>query len=219
MIAELDAQGENPLRPKQIDGIVHLGAAKPFFEKSINAKSTSCFDELLYLQEAKVERVVNAIDSDTIIEAVSSGSEQMSPVNRCIEILTEKQNLYLESYLPTNACNIEQAVSAKNQKILETQQRMAELCTTLKHLSPGRTIQIITPYEEKVDAIITGISVPKSGFEHFLNQYRVKLAIPGEVKLKSYHISTLLKMPTVSQRNENGDFVIISKTWIGGRRL
>ena len=216
MIAELDAQGENPLRPKQIDGIVHLGAAKPFFEKSTNAKSTSCFDELLYLQEAKVERVVNAIDSNTIIEAVSSGSEQMSPVNRCIEILTEKQNLYLESYLPTNACNIEQAVSAKNQKILETQQRMTELCTTLKHISPGRIIQIITPYEEKVDAIITSISVPRSGFEHFLNQYRVKLAIPGEVKLKSYHISTLLKMPTVSQRSENGDFKIISKPGLEG---
>ena len=216
MIAELDARGENPLRPKQIDGIVHLGESKPFFEKSTIKKSVSCFDELLYLREAQVERVVKAIDSDAVIEAVSNGSEQMSPVRRCIDILTEKQDLYLEADLPAKTNSIDQTVSTRNLKILDSQKRMAELCYTLQNISPGRTIEIITPEEEKVEAVISSISVPKTGFEHFLNQYRVKLAIPGEVKLKSYHISTLLKMSTVSRRNENGDFEVISKPGLEG---
>ena len=215
-LAELDARGENPLRPKQIEGIVHLGKTSPFFEKPTKSKSSSCFDEPLNLKEARVERVVNAIDSEAVIEAVSNGSEQMAPINRCIEILTEKQDLYLEFYLPAEARNVDQAVSTKDQKVLTAQQRMSELCTTLRNLSPGRAVEIISPDEEKVDAIITSISVPKSGFEHFFNQYRVKLAIPGEIKLKSYHISTLLKMSTVSQRNIDGNFEVFSKPGLEG---
>ena len=88
------------------------------------------------MQDARVERIVKAIDSEAVIEAVSNGSEQLAPVNRCIEVLTEKQNLYLESYLPADVCSVDHAITSKNQKILSTQQRMSELCTTLqKHFT------------------------------------------------------------------------------------
>lgn len=214
-LAELEAQGENPLRPRQVEGIVHMGESK-LFEGAISGSDDNSFDGALYLQEGRVERVVPSISSEQVLDAVSEGSKHLSAVNQAASNLSRNRDVYLETYLSGGSQNVEEALARGDKRVEDIRQKMDDLSTALPSLAPGRGLKITNPDGLLEDAIVTRVHVPDRGFEHIPQQYRVELAIPGETKLKTYFVNTLLKMSGVSERTEEGNLVLHSTDGLEG---
>ncbi|MTH95983.1 strawberry notch-like NTP hydrolase domain-containing protein [Roseibium sp. RKSG952] len=214
-LAELEAQGENPLRPRQVEGIVHMGESK-LFEGAISGSDDNSFNGPLYLQEGRVERVVPALTSENVLDAVSEGSKCLAAVSKAAANLSRNRDVYLETYLSGGSQNVDEALAKGDMRVEEIRRKMEDLSIALASLAPGRGLKITNHDGVQEDAIVTRVHVPGRGFEHIPQQYRVELAIPGETKLKTYFVNTLLKMPGVCDRTEEGDLILHSNDGLEG---
>lgn len=214
-LAELEAKGENPLRPREVEGVVHLGESK-LFEGAVSGSEDNSFDGPVYLQEARIERIVPAINSEIVLDAVSEGSKNLAAVNQAASNLARHADEYLETYLSGTAQNVDEALAKGDARIEAIRQKITDLSVALPHLAPGRGIKVETEDGISEDAIVTQVHVPARGFEHIPQQYRVEVAIPGQTKLKTLFVNTLLNMKGVSSRTEEGELVVNSNTGLEG---
>lgn len=199
-VAELEAKGENPLRSQELQGIVHIHRSS-IFERGEG--DDSVFDGPLYLTEASIERVVDPITSDQVVEAVEIGSAAYPRVLAAADAIVRNRDMYLTHMLPSSVRSIDDALANESSRIARMAKEIAILSQALKQLAPGRSIP--HPFEDDGSrAIITSIQAPPPGLEHLTFLYKVDLAIPGETEIKTVRLGSLLKPPVVAKVNPDG---------------
>jgi len=190
-VSELEARGENPLRPRELDGIVHVRETK-YFEGSQSSEFDTVFDAPLKIMDVMIERVVDPIRAEDVVKAVENGTSRIGDIQGAISHLEENRDVYLEQYLPTSINNVEEALRRNEPRVTSMETEIARLVQVLKQIAPGRSVPF--PYAEDKRAIITSVSVPPAGFEHRSSMYRVTLACPGQMSFVTLRLSTLMNV-------------------------
>jgi hypothetical protein len=203
-IAELEARGENPLRPKELEGMVHIRDAR-LFEGNENSASITAFDGPMHIRDVVIERVAESIRSEALMAAVEAGTEIYGKVEQAAINITENPEVYLEIYMPKNIRTVQEALDKNNQKLMQIKRDMEITAEALRTLIPGREIELTHGLDsEKIKAIVTSVSAPYAGYHHLRSQYRVSIAIPGNTHINSVRLSTLLQDMQVATFEKNG---------------
>lgn len=190
-IAEMEAKGENPLRPKELEGIVHI-KGKRVFEGSDSQISSSGFDAPMHIMDVSIERVADPIRAEDVMRDVEKGIESHARAVQAVAEMSSDRGLYLKTLLSAEFRSVEHARNENDPKINHAIDNIDMIEASIAELVPGRQVEI--DYDgEKKSAVITGVSVPISGMEHLPHMYRVSLAIPGETAIRVVGLSTLLK--------------------------
>lgn len=200
-IEEMNAKGENPLRPREISGVVHV-VKQRLFEGSEDAVTESAFDGPLHLVDVDIERIADPITADQVIDMIDSS---VADHNECLKMVKEAmkhRETYLRPYLPRNAASVEDAVLAGNATVINMVNNMHDLHEAIEGMKPGRQIDFVMPDGEKVKAIVTKVT-GYPGFEHLASSYSVTLAVPGEIQFIRHSMTSLIKEQPIFERDEN----------------
>lgn len=200
-IEEMNAKGENPLRPREISGVVHV-VKQRLFEGSEDTVIETAFDGPLHLVDVDIERVADPITADQVIDMIDSS---VGDHNECLKMIKEAmkhRETYLRPYLPRNAASVEDAVLAGNATVINMVNNMYDLHEAIEGMKPGRQIDFVMPDGEKVKAIVTKIT-GYPGFEHLASSYSVTLAVPGEIQFIRHSMTSLIREQPIFERDEN----------------
>jgi len=214
-VAELEARGENPLRPRELEGIVHVRSSK-LFEGSISSGAMTAFDGPMHLLDVSIERVAQPIRAEAVMKEVEEGSAAYGKVKKAAANLLRNRDMYLEPFLPKKARTVEDAIAQGNRRIIKMVANMADLAATLECIAPGREIEFEGLDGEKRSAVITRIAPPPPGYEHLAHMYRVDVAEPGATSISTFRLDTLVNMPGVSERSEVGKLVVKTREGLEG---
>lgn len=206
-VAELEAKGENPLRPKELEGIVHIRKQTPF-EGSAAAGAITAFDGQMNLMDVSIERIQEPVRAEAVMEAVEKGSENYGKILKIGRSLLDDRDLYLEPFLPKSAKTVADALAKGFVRISRMAQNMNDLVITLEQLAPGRQVKMNMGGGEFEEGIITDISVPPKGYAHLPHMYRVGIAVPGATKIRTYSMETLIHSLGVGSRDKEGNLTM-----------
>ncbi|MGU3659061.1 strawberry notch C-terminal domain-containing protein [Methylobacterium fujisawaense] len=196
-LEELEAKGETPLKRREMAGIVQK-TSRSVFEGAAVEHADSAFLEPLYVYDAIVERELDPMRSDQLMQAMEMGLTSAS-ANRgrtVAEHLERNRDVILEAYLSDKFANVEEALQRGDRRMHEQKNRIERLAEVLKDLAPGREI-FFGGFEEGdvVRGVVTAIHHPPRGFEHVAAQYSVEFVSPGDVEPRRIKLRALLGDP------------------------
>jgi len=206
-VAELEARGENPLRPREVEGIVHV-RNRSLFEGSLSAGANTAFDGPMHLLDVSIERVAEPIRAETVMKEVEEGAAGYAKVRKAAQSLVRNRDKYLEPFLPKNARDVETAIALGNKRILRMARNMRDVAVALESLVPGREIEFDHGEGEREKAVITRVSAPPPGYEHLPHLYKVDFAVPGSTGIRTFRLDTLVAMPGVADRADDGKLTV-----------
>ena len=178
-------------------GIVQK-TSRSVFEGAAVEHADSAFLEPLYVYDAIVERELDPMRSDQLMQAMEMGLTSAS-ANRgrtVAEHLERNRDVILEAYLSDKFANVEEALQRGDRRMHEQKNRIERLAEVLKELAPGREI-FFGGFEEGdvVRGVVTAIHHPPRGFEHVAAQYSVEFVSPGDVEPRRIKLRALLGDP------------------------
>lgn len=206
-IAELEARGENPLRPREVEGVVHVRNTS-LFEGSLASGGATAFDGPMHLLDVSIERVVEPVRAETVMSEVEAGAAAYAPIRKAASNLARNRDKYLEPFLPANARTVEQAIAMGSKRILRIAQNMRDVAAAVESLVPGREIEFDHGEGEREKAVITRVSAPDLGYEHLPHLYKVDFAVPGATSIRTYRLDTLLSSAGVAERDDKGNLTV-----------
>ncbi len=206
-IAELDSLGVNPLRPREFDGTVQVRNSK-LFEGSIETGANSAFEAPMYLMEAMVEREVEPMRSDVVVEALEESTPRYDKILSAVNEVVRNRERYLSHYLQDGHASVDDAIARGDTKIASMAKDIAHLKLAIDAFQPGRQINFVNADGVSEKAIIASVEAPWSGSEHLIASYRMKIAIPGTEKLKEYGVETVMRNNGVSSFDKDGQLKI-----------
>lgn len=202
-IAELDSLGVNPLRPREFDGTVMIRDSK-LFEGSIDNGANSAFESPMFLMEAMVEREVEPMRSEVVVEALETATPRYERIVSAVDEVVRNIDRYLAHYLQDGHMSVEDAIARGDAKIASMAKDISHLKMAIDAFQPGRQINFVNADGVTEKAIIASVEAPWEGSEHLIASYRMKIAIPGTEKLKEYGVETVLRNNGVSSFNKEG---------------
>lgn len=206
-IAELDSLGVNPLRPREFDGTVQVRNSK-LFEGSIDNGANSAFESPMYLMEALVEREVDPMRSEVVVEALETSTPRYERILGAVNEVVRNRDRYLAHYLQDGHLSVDDAIARGDSKIASMAKDIAHLKLAIDAFMPGRQITFVNADGVAEKAIIASLEAPWQGSEHLIASYRMKIAIPGTEKMKEYGVETVLRNNGVSSFDKDGNLVI-----------
>lgn len=206
-IAELDSLGVNPLRPREFDGTVQVRNSK-LFEGSIDNGANSAFEAPMFLMEALVEREVEPMRSEVVVEALESATPRYERILGAVNEVVRNRDRYLAHYLQDGHMSVDDAIARGDTKIASMAKDIAHLKLAIDAFMPGRQITFVNADGVAEKAIIASVEAPWEGSEHLIASYRMKIAIPGTEKMKEYGVETVLRNTGVSSFDKEGKLVI-----------
>lgn len=206
-VAELEARGENPLRPKEIEGIVHIRNSS-LFEGSLAAGAVTAFDGPMHMLDVSIERVAEPVRADTVMREVEEGAAAYGKVKKAVASLVRNRDKYLEPFLPKNARTVDEAIAMGSKRILRMAANMRDVAVALDSLAPGREIEFDHGDGEKEKAVVICVTAPSPGYEHLPHLYKVDFAVPGATSIRTFKLDTLLSMPGVASRDAEGNLSV-----------
>jgi predicted nucleic acid-binding Zn-ribbon protein len=213
-IEELEARGINPLRPREMDGVVHIRENK-VFEHGSEEGANTVFDSALHMTNVMVERVVDPLRADAVVEAVEAGSAKFSRVINAVSNLTQNREAFIEQYLPKTTRTVDEALARGAARATMVNEAISMLIEVLPQLVPGRALNL--PFIENTGtAVITSVSTPKPGFEHIPSLYWVDIASPGATTIAHYNLSGILQAKEVMTKDEDGTYSVSVKEGLEG---
>lgn len=213
-IEELEARGINPLRPREMDGIVHIRDTRIFEHGSTDASNT-VFDGPLHLTNVMVERVVDPIRAEAVVEAVERGTTDYARVASAVSNLKQNREQYIEQFLPKTVRTVAEALAHGSAKAVAVNEAISMLVDVLPQIVPGRALEL--PFLENAGTgVITSVMAPKPGYEHIPSLYWVDVATPGKTSLARYNLSGLLQAKEIVSKNEDGKYLVAVKEGLEG---
>ena len=206
-IAELDSLGVNPLRPREFDGTVQVRNSK-LFEGSIDTGANSAFEAPMFLMEALVEREVEPMRSEVVVEALESATPRYERIVSAVNEVVRNRDRYLSHYLQDGHMSVDDAIARGDTKIASMAKDIAHLKLAIDAFQPGRQLNFVNADGVSEKAVIASIEAPWEGSEHLIASYRMKIAIPGTEKMKEYGVETVLRNNGVKSFDKDGNLVI-----------
>ncbi|MBY3433222.1 hypothetical protein HFN89_03385 [Rhizobium laguerreae] len=206
-IAELDSLGVNPLRPREFDGTVQVRNSK-LFEGSIDNGANSAFESPMFLMEALVEREVEPMRSEVVVEALEASTPRYDRILGAVNEVVRNRDRYLAHYLQDGHLSVDDAIARGDAKIASMAKDIAHLKMAIDAFMPGRQITFVNADGVAEKAIIASVEAPWEGSEHLIASYRMKIAVAGTEKLKEYGVETVLRNNGVSSFDKDGKLVV-----------
>jgi hypothetical protein len=206
-IAELDSLGVNPLRPREFDGTVQIRTSK-LFEGSMDNGANSAFEAPMFLMEALVEREVEPMRSEIVVEALDASTPRYERILGAVNEVVRNRDRYLAHYLQDGHLSVDDAIARGDTKIASMAKDIDHLKLAIDAFMPGRQITFVNADGIAEKAIIASVEAPWEGSEHLIASYRMKIAIAGTEKLKEYGVETVLRNNGVSSFDKDGKLVI-----------
>lgn len=205
-LAELEARGENPLRPRELEGVVHI-RQKALFEGNENSGNLTAFDGPMHMLDVSIERIADPIKSEVLLEAVEKGADTFGKVKRSLANLQGNRDIYLEPFLSKKHRTVEIALASQDPRITQMARHIEDLKAALTNLSPGKEVLIQWDEGDVDNAIITSIHAPSLGYEHLPHLYRVEVAIAGRTATQSFRLDTLISVLKIADRQPDGQLL------------
>jgi hypothetical protein len=194
-IQELDARGENPLKSKTIDGIVHMRERGVFDGAEVD-NPTSEFHRPVYLQKVVIERAIEPLRGADVASEVERGmvAADTDGVEDCANSLERSKDRVLSTYVPMEI-SVADALAAGNFRLLNVMnERMDRLIGSLRDLKPGMGVKMSLDGVVE-DTIVTRVVPPTRRYMHLASAYDVRMAAPGWAKPLSFSLQSLLNDP------------------------
>lgn len=213
-IEELEARGLNPLRPREMDGIVHIRENR-VFEHGTQDVSNSVFDASLHLTNVMVERVVDPLRAEAVVEAVEKGAGDYARVAAAVSNLSQNREHFIEQFLPKTVRTVAEALARGAAKPVAVNESISMLIDVLPQMVPGRALDL--PFVDHAGtSVITAVTPPKPGFEHIPSLYWVDIATPGATSLARYNLQGILQTKEVVSKEADGSYVVAVKEGLEG---
>lgn len=202
-IEELNNKGINPLRPRELPGVVHVIGQPRVLQGAADAVAVSAFDGPVHLVNVEIERIADPISSEEVMTAVDDGSSEYSAVRRRVHSVLANRDRHIQPYLPRGAASVEDALLQGNANIHWLVKSMGDLSDAVEALVPGREVDYIIGQDEKVQAIITGIRMNSSA-AHLMSSYQITVAVPGETKFLTSNLTSFVQEQPIYHVTDDG---------------
>ena len=191
-IQEKDARGENPLKSKTVDGIVHM-RERGVFDGAEVENPTSEFHRPVYLQKVVVEHAIEPLRGADVANEVERGmvAADTDGVEDYARSLERNKDRILSSYVPMEM-SVADALAAGNNRLLNTMNvRLDRLIENLRSVKPGAGVKMSLDGVIE-DCIVTRVVPPARRYMHLASAYNVKMAAPGWAKPETFSLQSLL---------------------------
>jgi hypothetical protein len=203
-IEELNAKGENPLRPRELAGVVHIIGQPVVMQGATEAMAQSAFDGPVHLVNAEIERVADAVSSEQVMSAIDKGSAEYETIRRRTREILQRRDRIIEPYLPSGVASVEEALLQGQKFVANMVSEIHGLAEATDAFVPGREIDFRLPNDDKVKAIIVELAQTPGTTGHLLSSYWVTVAVPGETNFFRYSMKTLLASQPVHHLDKEG---------------
>jgi hypothetical protein len=221
LIADLDAKGENPLKPKLYDvnakkiGTEVLELASAAANQSQN-RIQSTFDKPVMMTTIEYVATYEPMPSSAVLAEIERNqAEAAKRIEKAygsaaadlftrdkeaffsflIDAVIERRNEAMEQALSQRHATVADAISDNSNNVTkQIHFRSERLIETLMHLRPGGRIKYFDNERGMLEsnAVIVGISIPDPKGAHYPARYTVKIARPGSRKIETVPLSRLL---------------------------
>lgn len=202
-IEELNAKGENPLRPRELPGVVHVVGQPRVLQGSSDAVAESAFDGPVHLVDVDIERIADPINSEDVMAAIDKSSGEYDTIRRKVRSVLQNRDRVIEPYLPRGVISVEEALLQGHRGVSELVSSIHDTAEAVEAFVPGREIDFRLPNDDVVKAIIAGVHVT-NGAEHLMSSYRVTIAVPGETDFFTYNLTTMIDRQPIYHINKEG---------------
>lgn len=192
-LEELDAKGENPLKSKTIEGIVHH-REKYVHDGADVENPTSEFHRPVFAQSVVIEKTVEPKRGEDIANEYEKALMAMGATTAQVyaDRIERNRERILSQYKPHDAANVADALAQGHAHMIELDTRLTKLVETLGHLRPGAGINVT--YDGVEDqGIVTRVHLPRQGYEHIPASYDVEYYIPGDSMPRFSSLGSLMK--------------------------
>lgn len=192
-LEELDARGENPLKSKTLDGIVHP-REKTVFDGANVENPTSEFHRPVFAQRVIVEHTVEPLRGEQVAAEFEKGLVALGaegPEAYADRIARNRERL-LEQYLPRDAANVQDALAQNHPVLTEMNRRLDQLIDVLGKLKPGSEMSLSMDGVAET-GVVTYLHMPRRGYDHLASAYDVEFILPGTAMPKRVSLSALLR--------------------------
>lgn len=193
-IEEMDALGVNPLKAKELQGIVHVGDSHVFEGAEVD-NPTSVFHEPVFVTEATMEMTDEPIRADGLGQQMERGLMAMGAETPQVfaERLRRNRERLLTPFLPDGLLTVQAALDNENAYMVNAAARLDRLIETLDRINIGSELMMSDIDGEPLSGIVTGLNTPRRGYEHLAAQYEVEFVVPGSSRPSRMKLQTLMR--------------------------
>lgn len=198
-LQELDARGTNPLKTKSIDGIVHM-RERTVFEGADIPDPESEFHRPVFAQRVAVEHTLEPLRADGVMQAYERGLTAIGSANSLdvADLLERSRDRILGTYAPMEM-SVDEALAAGEAagtfRVLRGMNaRLESLVGALRTITPGSLVSLSLDGVVE-QAVVTRVEVPESRMLHMATHYDVHFAVPGQTKLLTLSMASVLTDP------------------------
>lgn len=195
-LEELDANGVNPLRSREIEGKVYHVNRTVFEGADVDLEGRSAFDAPVYLDTVHIERFVNPVRFEELADKIETGVRLLGgeTMQLYADRMLRRRSESLSYALPAGVNDVDAAVAmaGEGSVLAQRARRYDRFIEVLRMLEPGVEITFTMDDGETRKGIVTEIEAPKRGFDHISSMYRVKMYEPGESLPRIFFVDTLL---------------------------
>jgi hypothetical protein len=198
-VQELDAKGENPLKSRVVEGIVHL-REKMVFDGAETDGLESEFYKPVYAQKISIEKTIDPIRGAVLAEEVEKGMVVMGgeDTNFQAQRLSRMRDGFLKIFLGREDNSVEEAIAAGKVAISNMATKLDKLIEVLPQLHPGVGIRMSVEGMPE-DGVLTRVRIPhrseqnKRAVNEFMaSAYEVEIVVPGDIRPRYLSVQTLL---------------------------
>ncbi len=203
-IEELNSKGENPLRPRELPGVVHIVGEPAVMQGAAEAFAQTAFDGPVHLVNAQVERIADAVSAEAVMSAIDEGSAEYETLRRQVRQVLQNRDRIIEPYLPQGVISVEEALLQGHKYVGGLVEDIHDLGQAFEAFAPGREIDFRLPNDDKVSAIIVNMTQSAGAGTHRLSSYWITVAVPGETNFFRYSLATMLVSQPVYSLDKDG---------------
>lgn len=199
-IEELDAQNKNPLKNKFLDGEVKVDSEMLLEGAPINPDSVlwkeghiSEFERPVYVQNVYIKTEEKMLNKNDVEQLFIKGMESMNEDNETMaQYIRKNKDALLRSYMPHGITTVKEALAHNNNNIVKANNRLEKMADTIEQMKPGNVVNITIDGDPK-ECVILYVKSPKNNsFKGSAAHYTVRVAVPGDVKPKSFSLGSLI---------------------------
>lgn len=193
-VAELDAQGKNPMRTQFIDAKVHVIESVPLsgIEGEVNIPGDPIgngFSAPVRLERVAFEYYTQPIRSNDLEQIISQRRDLSEYYSQLIDQSEENDMRWLRS-MPNLTIEEEIETVGKGSKLYALREEANNVRWAVLQIKPGRRIDLAIDSERRI-GIVTNITATLSMY-HKLSSYNVSFVVPGDTNERTVNLKTLM---------------------------
>lgn len=195
-VAELDAQGRNPLRTQFIDAKLHIINSVPLsgIEGTplvAGDPEGNGFSDPVRLDHVAFEFHTPPIRSDELERLVARQTDMSAQLDR---LATEAEDHVMRYYRQFPNMPVEEEIErGGSPRLLEIRNEVNNVRWAIDNIRPGRRIDVSVDGDRRVGIVISLMA--RTNFHEKMSSYEVQFVVPGDAEPRTMNLKSLLADP------------------------